>query len=1428
MIERTFQDIPDGKVSEADQQSFLASLGWTHGSTWDDLLRSKRVVIVSEAGAGKTYECRAQKKRLFDADQPAFFVELAELANFRLRDLLDPDEEERRFDTWLASRSEVATFFLDSIDELKLTQGSFERSLKRFKRCIGIQLHRVKIVITTRPIPFDEKLIREILQVPLPSPTGTNEETFAEIAMGKHRRQRYNISEDQPSEWRLVGLMPLSNDQITKFALDQGVRNPDQFMEDLQRNNAKEFARRPLDLIGMCKDWIMNKPIRSYREQVETNVRGKLLHSSGRREPAELSIDKAIEGASRLALALQVTRRLTIHPSAASDGGGEDVALDPAKILSDWQPNEQSALLMRPLFDHRSYGRLRFHHRSVAEYLAAERLGDLREKGMTFRALKRILFAETRGKTIALPSKRPVAGWLALKEGGIFELLRDNEPAVLLNEGDPGLLTPPQRNQALRAYVDRYGSSGRSGIRVPGIQIHRFASEDLADEIVSIWSNGVENPDVRKVLIRLIEAGHIQSCAGIVFNVTQDADAGADERLFAIDALIALDDKRLGGIAASISEDTDLWPDEVAHRSILPLFPKYMSVEQLCRILRQIKPEILSLGAVCRELPHLISAPGFDVSIIEELRDGLLEIISEGLKWLDDVSHIYSDYLPLRGILAATCERGLDVSKDNQWLRACVIASGLHYIASRLPYKDFCDDKAYRSLHERMNNLNMEDNRNLFWAADRLLQSLHELNDPKKRIRRITMRNESVQLRSGRDLTWVCEALGDSTRDQCERAMLLEAAMRLPSDPEKWKEHVENLRPLILDEPLLTQRLDGRLKPPEDDKEARRWEKEEEQREVKEKQKDALARDSWIQFYREIAHQPEQVFSSEQSFNAAWDLWNVMHNLGDDKRSDWNRRFIEKQFDSKTADRLRLVLMKFWRNDRPTFPRERPEGERNKLLVSWRVGLTGIYAEAEDRDWAVNLSLADAELAVRYAPIELNGIPQWMESLGVAHADTVRRTLGNELSWELNQPAGNHGYSWLLQGIYYAPARFSELFLPQLNSWLNLNGVQINDSDNETDRLRRVIQVILKHPDAMEFKRLKVLAFERLNQQLPLTLRLIWLSALMQVDPKAGVEELEDQVEKVEPSERSEAVTLLAGLFRDLDNAINLGDERFTPQLLLRLAHLACRHVRRQEDARHDDCYTPDIRDDAETARNTIETAILSTKGRDGLTAKLELAQLQTDFKDRILAIAEESWAQEIDAAAVFDDAQAVELDRSWQAPVLTNDAMFAILKDRLSDLDDLLFTDGSPREAWAEMECEKFIRREILRELDHRRKLIYKVDQEAETADEKKTDIRLRSTASRYEAVIELKLGEKYSARVLLDTIENQLVRKYMAAENCRAGALVVTLAKDREWEHPDEARKIDVVELISLLSKEAKRIEEASTGKLAIAVHFLDLRPQ
>jgi len=165
---------------------------------------------------------------------------------------------------------------------------------------------------------------------------------------------------------------------------------------------------------------------------------------------------------------------------------------------------------------------------------------------------------------------------------------------------------------------------------------------------------------------------------------------------------------------------------------------------------------------------------------------------------------------------------------------------------------------------------------------------------------------------------------------------------------------------------------------------------------------------------------------------------------------------------------------------------------------------------------------------------------------------------------------------------------------------------------------------------------------------------------------------------------------------------------------------------------------------------------------------------------------------------------------------------------DRLKDLDELLLQPTTPREAWAGMTKERVMRREIARELLHLSNGKYKIDQEAVTADEKETDIRLSSIFSEHVAVIELKLVDRVTAKYLLRTLEIQLVNKYMASAMSRSGCLLITLGIERTWKHPTNGTKIGFSQLVDLLQTEAERIVTKLGGTLRLHVHALDLRPR
>lgn len=1428
-IERTFQDIPEGKLNEADQQPFLVSMGWARADGWQDLLRSKRVLIISEAGGGKTYECRAQCQRQWDEGEPAFFLELATLASSDLRSMLS-QEEESRFEMWLSSQSDIATFFLDSFDELKLNLGSFEQALKRLGKSIGKPLlRRARIIITTRPIPFDEELVQRFLPIPSAPQTEVevNGDAFAQIVMHGRSKGQESVSETAPAEWRTVGLLPLSDSQIKEFARDQGVNDPESLLVDLRRRNAEEFARRPQDLIELCADWRDFKRIRTHKEQVAANIRIKLKPREDRPEPAELSVDKAMDGASRLALALMLTRRLTLRHNAKADVAGEGVALDPSAILSDWSAGEIKALLERPLFGFASYGRVRFHHRSIAEYLAAGRIRTLRANGMTTRALKRLIFTETKGKLIARPSKRAIAGWLALDEDMVFETLRDHEPAVLLTEGDPESLTLPRRKEALRAYVERYGKGGWRGLSVPHIQINRFADSELAEEINRLWGQGIENQEIREILLQLIDFGRMAGCADLAREAASDGNLSLYERLAAIEALATLEDPVLETITAEIARDPALWPDGLAREVALRLFPENLSVERFCRILAKVRDEEDSLSDLSWRLVPLVSTADLDGAQLALLRDMLVELVSEGLGWENEWSDLVSDHSQLSAGLAAACVRGLGSSVTEEWLRASALSS-------RVSGTEDGNKDIFSELGTLLAELPSDANTKLFWIYDELRQSVHPITNPWKRYSWIACRG-AFRIDLERDGEWVKAALADPARPMAEREMLMEAAIRLSPNREVWNEHVVGLKSLVADKPELLSAIDERLKPSEDDAAQRRWEIEEvERKKSREQQKDE-ARSSWVAFWRDVSERPEIAFSPEQGGNTAWHLWGAMRKAGGEDRAEgWNRRFIETYFDKKTADRLRLTLMDQWRGDRPTLESERSEDEKGKYLVRWKLGLAAIYAEAEDPRWADKLSKEEARLASRYALLKLNSLPSWMEALATAHPDAVETMVGKELLVELESEAQRHWHSMLLQKIGGTQESVVALFLPRLRQWFDANAnpaPTIGHEGGAVERLQQVVHLLKTHGNDQTQSHLCDLARKRLGEKPSPSFALLWMQLLMHFDVEASVAALEDRIQGIEPAKHSEAVTLFGtlfgGFFGNRHSGVSLADPRFTPPILLRLLRLSHRHVLPEDDNKHSGAYSPNERDQAERMRSAIINVLLKSNGEEGWTAKVEMAAdpICAHFKDRILAVAEEHWAEEIDADAL-DEMQALALDKTGEAPPSTSEAVFAIMKDRLGDLDDLLLRDVSPRDAWAGITEERVMRREIARELNYRANGLYTVDQEAATADEKETDIRLRSTVSDHAAIIELKLADDRTAKDLRDTLQEQLVTKYMAAEASRSGCLMITLAKARKWEHPDNGDRIEFPELVALLVEEATSIVEKLGGALRLHVHALDLR--
>lgn len=1415
--------------TEAKQTSYLSELGWLNGLDWGDLLNSKRILIISEAGAGKTFECRAQQQTLWAAGEPAFYVELADLARSNLRDLLS-HHEEIRFDSWHRSQSEIASFFLDSIDELKLSLGSFEQALKRLAKAVAGQLGRVRVIITSRPIPVDEQIFRQVLPVPDETDEAATSEEFANSAMT--RRAQKSSKEQIARDWRNVALLPLSNAQIKQMAINEGVDDPDALLADIRQRNAEEFVRRPQDLIELCADWREHRRIRSHRDQVASNITVKLKPRQDRREKAALSADKAFEGARRLALAASLSRKLTLRHSAEADREGDptDAPLDPSSILHDWTQDERTTLLERSLFGFASYGRVRFHHRSVSEYLAAEHLLALREHGVPVRSIKRILFTTTtQGDEVVKPSLRPVVAWMALRDDAIFEEVLRREPDVLLNFGDPESLSPAQRQLALRAYVERHSAGGWRGLHVPSVQLHRFAAEDLGPEVKRLWEGGIENYEIREILLNLIGLGKMTDCADIAYGIAVDGTASDGERIDAIDALIHLNDARLPTISNSLAQNGPIWPNRLSRAALLRLFPAHLSVGDLCQALNRITEKERSTGDISWNLPRLIAHVKLAPEKLDTLRSGLTELVLEGLAWNDKQwPHLTSKRQFLLPALAATCLRQI----RNGMTTPDVMRSTA--IALRLAEREYDHTEPAKQLEAALLSLPPDARRFMFEAEDEFLQAYQPQADPFKRYIRLAFDEPAIHL-GFVDREWVLATLADRNRSADYRAFMLEAAIRIRGDNVELSDHLQSLKPHVADLPDLIGRLEQLAQLPTPSPDERRWQRKLAKQKKQQERREAKAHASWVLFWRELVSNPDGLFAPDRSENTAWNLWRAMERNGEDSRaSGWNRRFVERHFGKEVADRLRLAVMTFWRKERPTLRSERPEGEKGTYLTRWQLGLAGIYAEAEAPQWAEKLSQDEAELALRYVPIELNGFPAWLEEFATVHPAAVDTVLGTELTAELDEPAV--GRSGMLQDIQYGAPTVARLFVPRLRAWLDAGKWRLGHNDGEAaqaNRLRQVVQILVQYGDADTTAHIRALARTELTEGAKDAVNSVWLPVLMRLDAADGIDALEKTLRPHAPAQFGPATEWFGSLFGDRhgEGETQLSASGFTPELLLRLARLAYQYIRPSDDlVREEGSFSPNARDHAERGRSNIVNALLLTTGAEGWAIKFELAHdpLFADFKDRALAMARERAAEEADATA-FTETDIVALDRCGELPPLTRDEMFALLADRLDDIDDALLRDDSPRAAWALISDEKIMRQQIARELRTHANSAYTVDQEAVTADQKETDIRLRSTGSPHEAIIELKIGEKdRSAAELKATIKDQLVVKYMAAEDSRAGCLLITVNSARTWRHPETGAALDLAGLIAMLNEEAARIELAMGSSLRLIVRGLDLQPR
>lgn len=450
-LDRTFHEL-SVDACESNDVDIIRAAGTGDRLFWSDLIKEYRVVILSEAGSGKTAEIRNVTSVLRKQGKPAFFLRLEHIPkDFEAAFELGTYED---FKEWLATGDE-GWLLLDSVDEARLrSPGDFELAICKLSREIRTAKDRAHIVITgritawrpmtdlrncTRDLPYTFSATSERSQ--------SNEDDTPDDSV-----QTETVDRPPPS-FRIVALDDLTAEQVLLFVKARGIENSRTFIDAIDRADAGSFTSRPQDLEELTEFWAAEGRIGSRLELMQKSIERRLSERDQNRADAHpLSKERARDGAILLAAATTLTQEPSIR---VPDGANNSKGIAVGTVLPDWDERNQATLLSRPIFDEALYGTVRFHHRSVREYLTAQWFAELLKRETSRREITRLFFREQYGWECANPALRPILPWLAILDEKIRECISRIAPEILLEGGDPSQLPLAVRKSTLHEVCEK-------------------------------------------------------------------------------------------------------------------------------------------------------------------------------------------------------------------------------------------------------------------------------------------------------------------------------------------------------------------------------------------------------------------------------------------------------------------------------------------------------------------------------------------------------------------------------------------------------------------------------------------------------------------------------------------------------------------------------------------------------------------------------------------------------------------------------------------------------------------------------------------------------------------------------------------------------------------------------------------------------------
>lgn len=1377
-LDRRFQPFKeDHDPEELPTSQFRYWGGLIDGVAWEELLQNPFVVVLGEAGSGKTSEFEAQVERIRQDQRFAFFVRAEDLVDGIFSGAVNPDDH-KILETWRYGNDE-ALFFFDAVDEARIAHQAnvFDKVLTKLRGDLADAKSRARFVISCRVSDWNP---------------------HADLQTFKAFIGRCRPAEDgKAQEPCLVTLLPLDAKRARNFAAALGVADTDEYMAAVHQAGLDAYSSRPRDVEWLVAFWKEKHRFGSLTEMMEANIAARLREENEQRTARDpLSSDRARTGAEALAAAATLGKTFTIalpHSAAQSTEVGRSANAEHA--LPDWTRAEIDALLTRAIFDPATLGRVRFHHRSTQEYLAACWLIRRQAEGVPIGKMRDLVIGEVFGTEYAVPSMHGIAGWLASKlpelRGDLFKVA----PEIPLFEGDSAQFPIEDREAILRRLASRF----RSGMRLPwgfgASPYHRFADPRLAPLILQLLHSERGQIHTIDLLLRLVEAGRIAACADAALAIARDETNESGARALAIRAAASAGDDQtrqalrdLACSAAALEENITaelfdaLCPQEVSPRECLVIVQKTTNRPGYTPLLQHYVKKIIIGRSPPDHLPEIL--------------EGLLELASQ--------EPMITCYDMLSGE-----DTGV-ISQRFAWS-----ADAIDAVLKRLDASDRADAEAAELIaraYERLIRCTYV--RRQYVPEPPTHEPIQWADEIRKAIfRRIVASLKSLSSLSvvldgfdhrwfwlaERDLDWLLDEVS-AVDDPPRKTALFELIAYLWRDAGRPEDRgvairaaLENCNP----DAGLRSMVEQRLAPlsteePEWQKHHREAEQQREQEEREQLARNKIELELRIQGLRDATDVDA----------LAW-CYEWMHDCGSD--AGWTE--LEKDFGPEIATAVRDGFKKFWRLWWPLLPFEKPE--QNRTAGAVYLGLEGLELAFAEGMSAAALTPDEAEAACRYALHHLNGFPDWFEEFAEVHRQVVARVVSRQLRAELAPDHASDAFASTLSAVRFGPENVRRLCAPTIAEELE------QAIPGSRHALKYALEIVIRYDQAAQ----RTIAFlvSRAPQAEPTSAELgaaiLVLGAWLQVDPDAALEHLERQRQVNIDAAQPRFLALASHLGGDWRPETPLRTEAWTAQHLERLVRLSLIHINPAEDnPLRDGAYSPNVRDHAQDFRRWVVDLLGKKEGRDAHDAYLRLAddpELPEAWRDQFKGMAETHAANATEYQP-WPEAEVVQFAALHERDPATADGLFRIALDRLDDIkvdiergdfsDHALFKPGMAEEA-----LQKWLAGRLQRESRRR----YSVVREEEVDQRKKPDIRLHNPRAGYVSV-EIKPVDdsRYTYNELVDALENQLVGQYMRAAGSRHGVLVIGMLEVRRWDPGDGSGRIGFADLITRLNDTAARL--------------------